>query len=102
FHPPFAFLLDRLVALLPIELKNSVVIVSWVSILGVLFLLRQTLRRIGISRSFEAICFLSITAGLPLYIFLSVETGQDSLVLFWSVLTLFLSVLLFWNPPRAR
>lgn len=103
FHPPFAYLLDRLVMFFRVDRNASVMVVAWSSIAGAVLLLRQTLRRIGALPSFSGVCFLGIAAGLPLYVFLAKETGQDALILFLSVLVLHLSVALFWEtPPRKN
>lgn len=110
YHPPFSFLLVRLISTLtgaPLTISSQ--FMSFMSLLFAFLLMRRTLARIGLLHNLFGISFLYLSAALPVFTFLSMATTYDSLVYFFAAATLALSVELFWEGdpfsltnPRQR
>lgn len=102
YHPPLSFLSANTINLTGIKEIPSSQLLSWISI-GLAFLaLRATLKHIGLLRTHIGVLFLYLTCALPVFIFLSTASTYESLSYLFSILTLYLGILLYWNPEAGR
>ena len=99
YHPPFSFLSTMMTNWIVGDLVVSSQILSWLSLLLAFLPLRAALKHIGILHTLPGILFLYCTSALPIFIFLSTASTYDSAAYLFSILTLYLSILLFWDPP---
>ena len=99
YHPPLSHFLQRIIFFLYPNREISSQILSFLAVTGAVVLLRALLKHCGLLWSLPGVCFLYIAASLPVYIFLSTASSHDPLVFFWAVLTLALSVRIFWKTP---
>jgi hypothetical protein len=102
YHPPLAYNLQSMLSVFfPDAIKSSQVL-SFLSVTGGMVFLRGSLKHIGILSSVAGMCLLYLTSSLPLFIYLTTETGNSALAFFWTMLTLHLSVRLFWKRVMIR
>src|ERR1700690_1477557 len=98
YHPPLSYLLARTIFwALPNEAAASQVL-STLALIGGFFGLRAALRRIGWLYSLPGLWLLYGGFSMPLFVWLAVETGYDSLTLTWYMGALAVFVSLFWRP----
>jgi hypothetical protein len=80
---------------------KSAQVLSFLMITGGFLFLRVTLLKIGRLRSMAGIVFLYTATAIPLFVFLSSSTGNDTPMFLSAMATLYLSVLLFWDEESA-
>ncbi len=102
WHPPLSFLVTRALFWVYPHAVECSQIVSTVGVVGGVLLLRASLQHAGLLWTAGGVCFLYLAAGLPLLVWLQMETSQDALVFFFFMLTLHASVRLFWRPESGR
>ena len=102
YTPPFSFLLAMAMQKVTGNIITAVQVLSTLSMIGVILALRQTLKHIGLLHTLPGIVFLYVGAGIPLYVFLSLEITYETVTFLWAALTLLLSIELLWGPVQKR
>ena len=102
YHPPLSFLLTATLSSFTGNLATGAQILSSLSILGAFFLLRKTLSDIHILHTAAGVTFLYSALSLPVFIYLTRASTYDTFQFFLSILSLYASVSLFWNPQQQK
>ncbi len=102
YHPPLSYLLVRLInGVVPDAIAASQVLSS-AAMLAAFFGFRHVLKRTRCLESTAGLWLLYGGFSLPLYVWLAIETGYDSLIFAWFILTLSVSVALFWHELPGK
>jgi|GEM_PF-2400310 hypothetical protein len=100
YHPPLAPLMQRLISNVGLDHIDSAQILSFLCVIGSFFAFRAILKRIGILYKFYGVAFLYLAFSLPVFIFMTYEIGNDAPVFLFTIITLYLSVFLFWDKKK--
>jgi hypothetical protein len=100
-HPPLGFLLARgVTAITSAPPLVAAQIVSFLSSIATLLLLRATLRRLDLLAQPAAVAFLYLTAGLPIQNYLAVTLNLDVIVFAWGAAMLWIMSHLAYSESR--
>ena len=102
YHPPSSFMLVKMLASLTgLSSIMAAQILSFVSLIGAFLLLRSILKKINVLYSPFGMTFLYLFASLPVVLTLTMASTYDSLVFLLAVMSLHLSIDLFWSPGKV-
>ena len=102
YTPPLSFYFAMAMQKVTGNIITAVQVLSTLCMIGVLLALRQTLKHIGLLLTLPGIVFLYVGAGIPLYVFLSLEIIYEPVTFLWAALSLLLSIELLWEPIQKR
>jgi hypothetical protein len=101
YHPPSSFMIVKtLMSGTGLSSTMAAQILSFASLIGAFLLLRSILKKINVLYSPFGITFLYLFASLPVVLTLTMASTYDSLVFLLAMISLHLSIDLFWKPGK--
>lgn len=99
YHPPSSFILIKTLSdISGVSTTQAAQILSFCSLIASFFLLRALLKKIEVLYTPVGMTFLYTIAMLPILLNLSMASTYDSQVFLLGMLSLYVSIRLFWNP----
>lgn len=102
YQPPLGFLIPMVVRLLGFGNGQSVQITSFVASLCSFFLIRETLRSLGLLLRTRSVIFLYVAFSLPIIVHLSTSINLDIVLLALTTAVILLCTTLWWKRPRSK